>query len=117
MQATARIYFQKAPAKRTKENSFALLKLCITHNRIRKYYSIGEMIKDKEWLFLSDSDIEKVTGDSPRGKYRDIAFEYKRIVDQADDVINNIPAFSFAQFEEKFFHKETAWDNVISGND
>lgn len=116
MQATARIYFQKAPAKRTKGN-LCPIKLCITHNRIRKYYSINEMIKKTEWLFLSDdkknNEIEKVSGDSPRGKYRDIAFEYKRIVDDAESVINDINTFSFNQFEEKFFHKATLWDNVF----
>jgi integrase len=116
MQATARIYFQKAPAKRTKGN-LCPVKLCITHNRIRKYYSINEVIKKPEWMFLSDdknnNEIEKVTGDSPRGKYRDIAFEYKRIVEDAERVINSINTFSFNQFEEKFFHKTTLWDNVF----
>jgi integrase len=112
MQATARIYFQKAPAKRTKDN-LCPVKLCITNNRIRKYYSISEIINDSEWLFLSVSDIEKVSGDSPRGKYRDIAFEYKRITDQAEGVINGLSIFSFNQFEEKFFHRLTSWDNVF----
>jgi len=112
MQATARIYFQRAPAKRTK-NDLCPVKLCITHNRIRKYYSINEVIKNADWLFLSKEDIEKVNGDSPRGKYRNIAFEYKRIVDDAEGVIKNINTFSFNQFEERFFHKSTSWDNVF----
>jgi integrase/recombinase XerD len=116
MQATARIYIQKAPAKRTRKN-LCPVKLCVTHNRVRKYYSINEVIKKPEWLFLSDdkdnNEIEKVTGDSPRGKYRDIAFDYKRIVENAESVINNINSFSFNQFEEKFFRKAAAWDNVF----
>ena len=112
MQATARIYFQKAPARRTK-GGLNPVKLCITHNRIRKYYSIGEVVKNTAWQFLSDADIERVTGDSPRGKYRDIAFEYKKITDDAERTINSINTFSFNQFEEKFFHKLTAWDNVF----
>ena len=112
MQATARIYFLKAPAKRNKDN-LCPVKLCITHNRIRKYYSISEVIKDANWMFLSVSDIEKVSGDSPRGKYRDIAFEFKRITEVAEKVIDGINTFSFNQFEEKFFHKSTEWDNVL----
>lgn len=116
MQATARIYIQKAPAKRNK-NNLCPVKLCITHNRVRKYYSINEVIKKTEWLFLSDekanNEIEKVTGNSPRGKYRDMAFEYTRIVDEAKEVIKNIDSFSFNQFEEKFFQKPTSWDNVF----
>ena len=112
MQATARIYFQKAPAKRT-TNDLCPVKLCITNNRVRKYYSIGELIKDRNWLFLSKSDIEKVTGDNPRGKYRDIALEYKRIINRAENIINEINSFSFNQFEEKLFQKSTEWDNVF----
>lgn len=112
MQATARIYFQKAPAKKTVDK-LCPVKLCITQNRIRKYYSVSEVIKDADWIFLSESDIEKVTGESPRGKYRDIAFEFKRITDEAEKVINEINTFSFNQFEEKFFHKATVWDNVF----
>jgi hypothetical protein len=48
---------------------------------------------------LSVADIEKVTGESLRGKYRDILFEYKRITDEAERVINEISVFSFNQFE------------------
>jgi integrase/recombinase XerD len=112
MQATARIYFQKAPAKRNVDD-LCPVKLCITHKRNRKYYSISDQIKDTDWLFLSVADIEKVTGESPRGKYRDILFEYKRITDEAERVINEISVFSFNQFEEKFFHKSSAWDNIF----
>lgn len=112
MQATARIFFQKAPAKRTKDN-LCPVKLCVTHNRVRKYYSISEEIKDDNWLFLSDSDIERVTGDTPRGKYRDMFFEFRRITEKAGKIINSIELFSFYQFEEKFFNKLTVWDNVF----
>ncbi len=112
MQATAKIYFQKTKSKRTKDNLIPV-KLEVIHNRVQKFYSIKELIKDRDWLFLSESDVEKVTGDSPRGKYRDIAFEFKRISDEAEKVINEITTFSFNQFEEKFFHKATSWDNVF----
>ena len=112
MQATAQIYYQKTKSKRTKENLIPV-KLEIIHNRVQKYYSISNIIKDSNWLFLSEAEIERVTGDSPRGKYRDIAFEFKRITDEAEKVINEINTFSFNQFEEKFFHKATAWDNVF----
>jgi len=112
MQATAQIYYQKTKSKRTKDNLIPV-KLEIIHNRVQKYYSISNIIKDSNWLFLSEAEIERVTGDSPRGKYRDIAFEFKRITDEAEKVINEINTFSFNQFEEKFFHKATAWDNVF----
>jgi integrase/recombinase XerD len=120
MQATARIFFQTAPAKRTSTN-LCPVKLCITHKRERKYYSIVDKLKNNEWQFVSDeldkegkSDIDKITSDSPRGKYRDITFEYKRIVEQAESIIKNLPVFSFNQFEEKFLNKVIAWDNVFA---
>lgn len=112
MQATARIYFQKAPAKRTTDD-LCPVKLCVTHNRVRKYYSISEAIKKKSWLYISEDNIEKVTGD-PRGKYRDMFFEYKRIVALAEGIIKDIDTFSFGQFEDKFFHKVTEWDSVFT---
>jgi len=112
MQATARIYFQKTLVKRTKDN-LCPVKLCVTHKRTRKYYSIVDKIKDNSWLFLSDADIEKVTCKSPHGKYRDIAFEYKRIVKEAESIINDISIFSFGQFEERFFNRVATWNNIF----
>jgi integrase len=113
MEAMARIFFQKAPAKRTKEN-LCPVKLCVTYRRERRYYSIAKRIKDADWLFLSDSDIEKVTGDSPRGKYRDIAFEYDHIKNDAQKVISELQRFSFNLFEEKYLDKVKNWDNVFT---
>lgn len=112
MQATARIFFQTAPAKRTKDD-LCPAKLCVTHHRTRRYYSLKEVIKKNNWLFMSEDDIKKVTGDSPRGVYRDISFEYKRIVDDAQDIINGIDTFSFGQFEQKFLKRPSSWDNVF----
>lgn len=112
MQATARIFFQKAPARRTAEG-LCPVKLCITFNRQRRYYSLKPVIRNDDWLYLSDEDIKKVTGASPRGTYRDIANEYRRIIKEAENIINSLELFSFGQFEEKYFNKPTSWDNVF----
>ena len=112
MQATTLIYFQKTKARRTK-NDLCPVKLCVTHNGIQKYYSISKKVSNQKWMFLSIEDIGKVTCDSPRGKFRDIAFEYKRITDEAKAVIKKINNFTFSQFEETFFQKPTSWDNVF----
>jgi integrase/recombinase XerD len=113
MEATARIFYQKAPAKRTTDD-LCPVKLCVTHKRERRYYSIAKRIKKAEWLFISKEDIEKVTSDSPRGKFRDMAYEYKRIADEAQTEIDKIQRFSFNQFEDKYLHKAQSWDNVFS---
>lgn len=112
MEATARIFYQKAPAKRTVDNLIPA-KLCITHKGIRKYYSISDRIKKAEWQFLSEEAIQKVTSANPRGEYRDIKFEFKRITDEAEGIIRGMNPFSFNRFEEKYFNKITSWDNVF----
>jgi integrase len=113
MQATTYIYFQKRASKRTSANLIPV-KLCITFMRERKYYSITHKLSNNDWQFLSVDDIPKVTDKSPRGKYRDIAFEYKKIIQEAENIINNIPNFSFNQFEERFYNKTGSRDNVFS---
>jgi integrase len=113
MQATAKITFQKRASKRTKDN-LCPVKLCITYLRKQKYYSIVGKLKNNEWQFLSEEDIKKVTSTSPRGKYRNIAFEFKLIIGDAEKIINAIPNFSFNQFDEQFFNKAGSWDNVFA---
>jgi len=117
MQATARMFFQTAPAKRTKDN-LCPVKLCITYKRNRKYYSILEKLNKNKWGFLSENDIKSVTADSPRGKFKDIAIEYKRIIAIAEGFIkditgNGLKEFSFNLFDERYFNKVADWDNVF----
>jgi len=111
MQATANIYIQKRESKRTASN-LCPVKLCITYKRVRKYYSIKEKIKNHEWLYLSLSDAESLK--KPKGKFKDKAIEYKRIVDDAIDIINDIEVFSFNQFEDKYFVQTASWDNFFA---
>lgn len=113
MQATARIYFQKAPAKRTAGGLCPAL-LCITYMRVRKYYSIAKELTNNDWQALSEDDIKKVSASSPRGLYKDIALEYKRIAGKAEGIINSIANFSFNQFEDRFYNKSGSWDNVFA---
>lgn len=111
MQATARIFFQKAPAKRT-INDLCPVKLCITFENVRKYYSIKHKIKDHSWLFLEVDEINKLN--SPKGKYKDISKEYSRIIADAENIIENIEMFSFGQFNELYLNKQGNWSNFVS---
>ena len=113
MQATARIKVLTAPDKRTK-NDLCPVRLCITHNRQRRFFSIKEKVKNDDWCFISEDDIKKTFITSPRGKYRDIKFEYDRIVQEAKDIVNNMPVFSFGKFEHEFFNITSSWDNIFS---
>jgi len=113
MQATTGIFYQKAPAKRTKKNLIPV-KLRVQRKKEKKYYSLKEKITNKEWLFIAENDIKKITTKNPRGYYKDIAIEYRRIVKLAEDIIKGIPVFSFGLFEERFFNRTGSWDNIFS---
>ncbi|MBE0668930.1 MAG: site-specific integrase [Bacteroidales bacterium] len=105
MEATAAIFYQKAPAKRTKDNLIPV-RLRIQYKGRKKFYSIKDRISKNEWLFISEEDIKKLPKEVDR--------EYRRIVREAENIIDKIPVFSFGQFEEKYMHKTGSWDNVFS---
>jgi len=113
MQATVRIFYQKAPAKRTKGNLIPV-KLCITHKGERKFYSLKDKVRNNDWMFISEETISRVMTDNPRGQYKDIRLEYDRIIREAENIINEIPAFSFNLFEGRFFNRAGSWNNVFS---
>ena len=113
MEVIVRIFFDKTPARRNKDGLIPI-RLCITHRRERKYYSIRHKLKNNDWQFISEDDIEKVHGNNPRGVYRKIKDEFNRIVKEAEDIINEINVFSFNQFEDKYYNKVAVWDNVYS---
>jgi integrase/recombinase XerD len=105
MQATAAIFYQKAPARRTKDNLIPV-RLRIQYKGRKKFYSIKDRISNHEWLYLSEEDAEKLP--------KKIGKEFKRIVRAAENIIDKIPAFTFGQFEEKYNLKTGSWDNVFS---
>ncbi len=113
MIATARIYILKSPSRKT-HDELCPVRLCVTHNRKRKYFSIKERIENDDWLFVKSEDIPRIMCDSPRGKYRNIKFEYDRIVNESKAIINEMSLFSFGKFEEIFFNKTSSWDNIYS---
>ncbi|MBW6480760.1 MAG: site-specific integrase [Bacteroidales bacterium] len=115
MQATVKIFYQTAPAKKNKDGLFPV-KLRVTHKTERKYYSIRQKLNNDEWAYLSEQDIagyKEYCEKRGRSKYREIYEEYERITDEAKDIIKSLPRFSFNQFEDKFNIAVTKWDNVF----
>ncbi|MGE4289974.1 MAG: tyrosine-type recombinase/integrase [Salinivirgaceae bacterium] len=114
MQAIVTIYLDTRRA--TKKDKYPV-KLRVTHTSdsktIRKYYSLKSFLKN-EWTHLSKDDFEKATADNPRGSYKDIKVKFNAIEAKANQIIENIPLFSFAQFEDKFLNKQSDWSNVIN---
>jgi integrase len=70
------------------------VKIRVTNNRKRKYYSTG--------ISLNEDDFEKVIGENPRGKYRTTLEDLEDKKLEADQVIRDIKKFSFAVFEKEY---------------
>lgn len=116
MEATVRIFFEKSEVKRNKDG-LCPVRLRIGHKKESKYYSIKSKLKNDKWAFLSDDEIDGYNEfciKGGRSKFRAIYEEYKRITDEAENIIKSLPRFSFAQFEDIFFSKSTEWDNVFA---
>lgn len=110
MAVTERITIEKSPSRKTKDG-LCPVKLVVTHDRKRKYYSLKKFLPPK-WQYLSESDFNKATGESPRGRYRDISNQFKMIDSKAREIINDLPLFSFQKFKERFFKGNEQWDDV-----
>lgn len=117
MQALAKIFYLTAPAKRNKDG-LCPVRLRVTYKGKRKYYSIAEKLKNNNWAFLSDAEIEelenkRIEGKVPAGALKDVYYEYKRILNESEQLINSLSHFSFNQFDELYFGNTTKWDNVF----
>lgn len=82
------------------------VKLRITHQRKRKYYAVD--------LALSESDFAKVQGSKPRGEYKDYKLFFNAIEQRANDIVSNLPEFSFAAFEKNYLDKQDKHKDVYS---
>jgi len=110
MIATVRIFLQKAPSKRTKQNSCPV-KLVITHRRKRRYYSLRDFLRPG-WEYLSKEKFDRIISKNPRGENKDIAARFDLIKQKAIDVIDKMDLFSFDRFEREFFNKPGNWHDV-----
>ena len=110
MKATARIYLQKSQSKRT-QDGLCPVKLVVTYNRKRRYYSVKHYLLPEN-IYMTESDFDRATQKSPRGKYKDIHEDFKKVVRIAEDVIKKMPIFSFDRFERDFLARQIDWDDV-----
>jgi site-specific recombinase XerD len=99
-QATATIWQDK---RRAKQDGTYPVKLHINFRGRRKHYTTG--------ISLTVHDFEKVwLGRAPKGKLKDLRDQIEGIRQQALEVINKLPKFSFDQFERQFFSGADATD-------
>nr|WP_321454222.1 site-specific integrase [uncultured Carboxylicivirga sp.] len=82
--------------KRAKKNGKYPIKLRITYQRKRKYYSTGTDLSSDEW--------DKMHSEKPGKRLQETLKELLDLVGEAQKVGDNLPSFSFHQFEEAFFN-------------
>ena len=80
--------------RRQKQDETYPIKLRVTYQRKRKYYSTG--------YSYTESEFEKITGAKPREPYKDYRAELDVISVHAREVIGKMSTFSFEDFERRF---------------
>ena len=80
------------------------VRLRLTYRRKRKYFSL--MLNPSEVIYLSEEDWEKVMGQRPKEKLKEIKFKLVEYEKLAEEIISEIEkkgrAFSFDLFESEF---------------
>jgi len=97
--AQASIYLDK---RRKNKNGMYPIKIRITHNRVRKYYSTGFHIDDQ-------NSLDALFKPNVRGKKKTIQLTLIKIKSKAESIIESMTDFNFVQFETRFLSKV---DNV-----
>lgn len=76
-----------------KDNTYRI-KLRITFQRKRVYYPLSYSLSIDEW--------EKVQSTKSRGDFKKLRLFFNKVEQRANDVIKEIPIFTFQEFERKF---------------
>lgn len=111
MEATVKIVIE---TKRKNARGYYAVKLRVTHNRIRKYYSVMRFLKQDEWNFCESKEAFNRVLKSKKGINKDRRLNYEAIENRAKDIINEMHNFSFEKFEEKFLNKLSNWDYLAN---
>lgn len=100
--AEADIYLDKT---RPKKSGKCSVKIKITHNRKRKYFSTGIDLTIKEFEHI-------LFGKRKTNEQKDIEEKLDYFKKKARDVIKKIPVFTFSAFEEHFLDQRNTFNSV-----
>jgi len=81
----------------------------VTFERQKKYY--------KTDIAITTVDFEKSQGEKPRGDFKALALKLNEYEKKAIDIIEKLPAFSFAAFEKQYFTNRGAKGTVKAAFD
>lgn len=91
--------------RRKRKDGLFPVKIRVTHNRYAKYYATG--------FALISADFEKVMGKAPRNDHKVIRKKLVDLEDKARIILNELPEFSFDEFEDQFLNKKPKTDNFL----
>lgn len=83
------------------------IKLRITFNRQRRYYSINHERRKGVDFLVTEDEWKAVKGDSPKGRFKKISQLIPKIIDEADELSGKIIPFSFDAFMAAYEKKAT----------
>lgn len=89
------------------------IKLRVTCNRQRRYYSISHERREGINFLVTDDEWDKIKSDSPKGRYKIIANLISQLVNEADGIAAKVVPFSFESFKAAYEKKE-AGNNVFA---
>jgi len=81
----------------TKKTGKHPVKLRVIHERTAKYCPLNIDLFEDEW--------EKVISEKPRGLYKELKLKLSRFENKANDIINDMPVYSFPAFQKLFTGK------------
>ncbi len=82
------------------------IKLRIYFQTKTKYYGI----KDHS---ATESEFKKITGDKPREEYRKIKNDLNKAIQDAEEIIDKLPYFTFEQFEKQYLNGQNKLDKNL----
>jgi integrase/recombinase XerD len=92
--------------RRAKQDGSYPVKLRITYQRKRKYYSTG--------FDLTEEDFQKVYGSRPRQEFKELQLRFNTMEKRAADIIKDLPEFTFGAFEKKYLGQTQVEQDVYS---
>jgi len=87
-----------------KSNKFPV-KLRITHNRVRKYYTVQD--RNGNFISMEEDEFNKTMSEKPRGKFKDYALLFSEFENNVISIIQSIKTFNFPEFDDRFNKKKT----------
>ena len=87
-----------------KSNGECAISLRVTFERKKRYYKTGKT--------ATVSDYEKSQGEKPRNEFKILALKLNEFEKKAIDIIKNLPAFTFKDFEKYYLTNRGAKDTI-----